>query len=230
MNSPRVAGLVLAGGTSSRMIVNSEQTDKAWVDWQGQPLIKHAIQRLQVQVDCLMVNAAPTDKSRALYEALDIVLLGDINAKIDATINNESSADTQSSITKQGPLAGILAALIHCQTYDLVDWLQVVPCDAPNVPKNLVEQLLIKPALGDNELSDTSIRMPTSANDQQQPMFALLPISITKALQNYFDAGGRSLLAFASGERQKTIFVPMEESAINNFANINSLADFERLS
>jgi molybdenum cofactor guanylyltransferase len=225
MKPPRVAGLVLAGGTSSRMIINAEQTDKAWVDWQGQPLIKHALQRLQDQVDCLMVNAAPTDKTRALYADLGVVLLGDIDAKP----NNESSADAHGTIPKQGPLAGILAGLIHCQTNKLADWLQVVPCDAPNVPKHLVEQLLIKPACLDNELSNTSIRMPTSASDQQQPMFALLPVSITKALQNYFEAGGRSLLAFASSESQKTIFVPMEESAINNFANINSLSDFERL-
>jgi molybdenum cofactor guanylyltransferase len=225
MNPPRVAGLVLAGGNSSRMIINAVQTDKAWVDWQGQALIKHAIQRLQDQVDCLMVNAAPTDKTRALYESLGVVLLDDINAKIDTGIN-ESPADTRSRVTKQGPLAGILAGLIHCQTNDLADWLQIVPCDAPNVPKNLVEQLLINPAFGDNERFDTSIRMPTNANDQQQPMFALLPICITKAMQKYFDAGGRSLLAFANKESQKTIFVPMEESAINNFANINSLADF----
>ncbi len=225
MNSPRVAGLVLAGGTSSRMIVNAEQTDKAWVDWQGQALIKHAIQRLQDQVNFLMVNAGPTDKTRASYEGLGVVLLGDIDAKV----SNESSADAPSTASKQGPLAGILAGLIYCQTNDLADWLQIVPCDAPNVPKNLVKQLLVKPTFGDNERFDTSIRMPTTANNQQQPMFALLPISITKALQNYFDTGGRSLLAFAKSEQQKTAYVPMEESPQNNFANINSLADFERL-
>jgi molybdenum cofactor guanylyltransferase len=226
MSQARVAGLVLAGGNSSRMIVNEEQTDKAWVIWQGKPLIQHVVERLRNQVDFLIVNASLNAKNRRLYEGLALQLLSDIETKLSGELSAIDNA--QSSSLKQGPLAGVLAGLIHCQATGTADWLQVVPCDAPSLPNKLVEHLLGES--GRRTLRDSSlpIFVPVTANRQEQPMFALLPVSITNELRDYFNAGGRSLLAFARSKAHKENYIFFEESVENNFANINSLADFEQ--
>jgi molybdopterin-guanine dinucleotide biosynthesis protein A len=227
VSQQRVAGLILAGGNSSRMIVNAEQTDKAWVCWRGKPLIQHAIEGLEKQVSFLMISSSPNAKNRLLYEGLGIKLIDDFESKLETesfTPNNQ-----QGSTSKQGPLAGILAGLIHCQTNGSADWLQVVPCDAPNVPTTLVAQLLAGDRQSGSEESSLNIRMPIGADKREQPMFALLPIGVTSELQIYFNAGGRSLLAFAKGKISNEACVFFKESVRSNFANINSLADFEQL-
>lgn len=220
MNPPRVAGLVLAGGTSSRMIVNSKQTDKAWVLWQERPLIEHAITRLKNQVSQILISSSPSENTKALYEGLNLELLNDITPG------------------KQGPLAGILTGLSYCKTRDIADWLQIVPCDAPNIPETLVKQLL-----GSVDQSDISIRMPVDSKGQRQPMFASIPIRAIEAMQMYFDGGGRSFLEFASelgltsrdsdGESAPKLplaskLIPFIETPKSNFANINCLADLDR--
>jgi molybdenum cofactor guanylyltransferase len=221
MNKQRVAGIILAGGASSRMIVDSVQTDKAWVHWQGRPLIEHAIARLKNQVSQVLINASPSENTQTLYDGLDLKLLADVSSG------------------KQGPLAGILAGLAYCKTKGIADWLQVVPCDAPNVPETLVKQLL-----GLDDQSNRSIRLPVDGNGQKQPMFALIPIGAIEELQMYFDSGRRSLLEFANGlgpvskEPNETNgaqtpllskFICFDESPQSNFANVNSLADLDHL-
>jgi molybdenum cofactor guanylyltransferase len=221
VSTPRVAGLILAGGASSRMIIDSVQTDKAWVHWQGRPLIKHAIARLEIQVNQVLINASPNETTKASYDELNLELLADVTTG------------------KQGPLAGILAGLIYCKINDIADWLQVVPCDAPNAPLTLVEKLL-----GIDEQPSPSIRIPIDTNGQKQPMFALIPLDAIDALQMYFDSGRRSLLEFAnalgpvSKEPNETNgahtpllskFIRFDESPQSNFANVNSLGDLDQL-
>ncbi len=110
-----VAGIVLAGGLSTRM-----GRDKAFVDFNGQPMIAHAIGRLAPQVARLAINAhgAP-----ARFAAFNCPVLPDADA------------------SRPGPLAGVAVGLAFAATNGLTG-VVTVPCDAPFAPRDLVERLL----------------------------------------------------------------------------------------
>jgi molybdenum cofactor guanylyltransferase/molybdopterin-guanine dinucleotide biosynthesis protein MobB len=117
MTAGAIAGVLLAGGRSQRM----GGGDKALRDLAGQPLIQHAIARLQPQVASLVLSANG-DPARFANFGLPVV------------------ADEAEEF--QGPLAGILAALHFCAKADpRVRLVASVSTDAPFVPGDLVAKL-----------------------------------------------------------------------------------------
>lgn len=111
--STEITGVILAGGEGRRM----GGQDKGWVDYQGQPLIRHVVARLQPQVDELLINA---NRNTASYEALGHPVVSDVEQGF------------------QGPLMGILTGLQAASH----DWVVFVPCDGPFLPAGLVTSLL----------------------------------------------------------------------------------------
>lgn len=112
MSAPRLIGLILAGGRSTRL----GGRDKAFAILAGRPLIAHVVARLAPQVDALVVsrNADP-----APFHELGVTVVPDVLAGF------------------RGPLAGIhagLAAFPH-------DYLVTAPVDAPLLPRDLVRRL-----------------------------------------------------------------------------------------
>jgi len=109
---PRITALILAGGQGRRM----GGEDKGLLQLGGRPLFRHVIDRLQGQVDQILISANRhlAEYGRAGYPVLADTLQG-----------------------YQGPLAGILTAL---QALD-DGLLLVVPCDSPNLPLDLVQRL-----------------------------------------------------------------------------------------
>jgi molybdopterin-guanine dinucleotide biosynthesis protein A len=110
--SEDITGLVLAGGQGRRM----GGRDKGLQPWQGEPLVQHALRRLQPQVARLAVSA---NRHLDDYRALGAPVW----------------PDTLPGFA--GPLAGWLSALQHCET----PWLASVPCDTPGFPADLVARL-----------------------------------------------------------------------------------------
>lgn len=109
--SRAITGIILAGGEGRRM----GGQDKGWLQLQGLPMIRRAIERLQPQVEQIVISA-----NRNL----------DAYAKLDARIYSDDTP-------YQGPLGGIAACLEHIDT----DYGLIVPTDAPLIPINLVESL-----------------------------------------------------------------------------------------
>lgn len=107
-----ITGLVLAGGQGSRM----GGLDKGLQPWDGEPLVRHALRRLQPQVGRLAISA---NRHLDDYRALGVAVW----------------PDTLPGFA--GPLAGWLAALRQCDT----PWLASVPCDTPTFPFDLVARL-----------------------------------------------------------------------------------------
>jgi len=107
-----ITGLVLAGGQGRRM----GSVDKGLVALQGQPMVRHVIDRLVPQVDEILINA---NRNIAEYEALGYPVIRD---------HVEGFA---------GPLAGLHAGLMHAE-HPLV---ATVPCDSPFLPFDLVARL-----------------------------------------------------------------------------------------
>lgn len=111
--TPRVTGLILAGGAGRRM----GGTDKGLLPYRGRPLVAHAIERLAPQVDALLISA---NRNLEAYAAFGHPLVGDALPEYP------------------GPLAGLAAGLAACAT----EWLACVPCDCPALPPDLVARLL----------------------------------------------------------------------------------------
>ncbi|HSB11089.1 MAG TPA: molybdenum cofactor guanylyltransferase [Blastocatellia bacterium] len=106
------SGFITAGGRSSRM-----GTDKAWLQIEGQPLIKHIIAAL-----------APITTELAIIA----------NDDRYGTLGLAVFPDTESGI---GPLEAVRSALTNCRTSRAV----LVGCDLPFVTSELFDFLLRLP-------------------------------------------------------------------------------------
>jgi molybdopterin-guanine dinucleotide biosynthesis protein A len=107
-----ITGLVLAGGQGRRM----GSIDKGLVLLQGEPMVRHVIERLAPQVDEILINA---NRNISEYEAFGHPVFRDC---IDGFV---------------GPLAGLQAGLTHAEHPLVV----TVPCDSPFLPRDLVSRL-----------------------------------------------------------------------------------------
>ena len=115
MQKTSLAGVILAGGRSRRMGGGF----KALAPLGGKPLIRHVIDRLQPQVQSLVLSV---EKHVPDFETFGLPQVED---------------PTPGS---RGPLGGLLAALANMERS--CDWMLLAPCDAPFLPLELAERLL----------------------------------------------------------------------------------------
>ncbi|MVA97772.1 molybdenum cofactor guanylyltransferase MobA [Nitratireductor sp. CAU 1489] len=111
----RIAGVVLAGGRSSRMA----GPDKAFLPLAGKPLIAHALERLAPGVEAIAVSANIEPQR---FSAFGRPVIGDILAG------------------QRGPLAGIHAGLAWAASAGF-DRLVTAATDTPFFPRDLVARL-----------------------------------------------------------------------------------------
>lgn len=109
----QISGLILAGGRSSRM----GGDDKGLLNLLDRPMITHVIQRLEPQVDEILISANRhiDQYQKYTYE----VLLDDYD-------------------DFRGPMAGMVRGLSHCKS----EYLLTVPCDGPLLPHDLAFRML----------------------------------------------------------------------------------------
>ena len=110
----RIAGVIIAGGKSSRM-----GEEKALMMLAGKPLLSHIIERVEPQVTVVIVNANG-DASRFVQFGLNVI------------------RDSRDDIGT--PLAGIHAALSWARG-NRFDGVLAVPSDAPFLPRDLAARL-----------------------------------------------------------------------------------------
>ena len=117
-----IDGVILAAGRSSRMgISNKVQSQLA-----GRTLLDHVRDRLEPQVDQLIVNGDPAICGEAAV--VDV---------IDGA---------------KGPLVGLYSALVSEQL-SAAEFLMMVPCDGPFIPTNLVAELYRDIQLADADIA-----------------------------------------------------------------------------
>ncbi len=177
----KATGIILAGGKSSRM----NYQDKAWLPYEGEPLIHRAINRLSPQVTQILISKNSSDQR---YKKLLYTCIPDLNANFD------------------GPLAGILA----CSSHVTNPLCLIIPCDTPNVPRNLKSLLL--PHLG---AADAAI--PRFGGDCQ-PLFILARTSRLGSIAPYISAGGRSV----KGWLRNLSIAQVDFMSKEPFKNVNS--------
>lgn len=194
MTKDQVTGIVLAGGQGSRM----GSKDKGWLRFHGEPMIKQVIQRLAPQVANIIISA---NRHLVEYQQLGYPIVQDDNAHGDRF---------------QGPIAGILSGLQKTTT----EYAVIVPCDAPLISTDLVEQLLR--ANRDQTHNLTLFRVA----GRTQPLFGLYRRSLLADLEEYFQSGERKLMAWCESQQPEVIDFRGDTNA---FANINTPDELQRM-
>ena len=117
MRTGKPAGVILAGGRSSRMGVGR----KALLELNGQPLLTHVIDRLQAHLDPLVLSC---DIETSDFDSFGLPVVPDLLPRF------------------RGPLTGLCSALQYLADKDLHNSLVLCPCDAPFIPADLVQKFL----------------------------------------------------------------------------------------
>jgi len=111
------AGVILAGGRSSRMGVNR----KALLELNGQPLLRYVVNRVQPLLEPLLLSC---ESETTDFESFGLTVVPDLLPNY------------------RGPLMGLYSALQYLSDKGHGNGLVLCPCDAPFIPADLVQVLL----------------------------------------------------------------------------------------
>jgi len=154
----KIAGVVLAGGQARRM----GGSDKGLVSIAGKTLVEYALCALRSVVDETIINA---NRNHLEYERFGYPVVADASSSFD------------------GPLAGILSAMRHCNA----DYLLTVPCDCPLMDSSTLQTMV---AALDAEPAECLV-----ANDgvRLHPVVLLLDCRLQNSLEGYLASGERKI-------------------------------------
>lgn len=181
--------------------------DKGLQSFQGVPLALHALLRLHMQrgdwmADC-MINA---NRNLAVYEGFGVPVWPD-----------ELGGHA-------GPLAGMLTALMHCQT----PYLLTVPCDTPRLPLDLAQRLC--QALTEQQAELAMAAAPEAdGRVRTQPVFCLLGVHLLESLNAFLQEGGRKIDAWTARHRCAVVSFDRPEDDPLAFSNINTHGELHAL-
>jgi molybdopterin-guanine dinucleotide biosynthesis protein A len=175
---------VLAGGEGRR----HGGADKGLVEWRGRPLVAHVIDRCQPQTEAVIITA---NRNLERYRTLGYPVVRD------------AWGDTQFP----GPLAGLVTLLQHCRT----PLLQLVACDMPLLPTDLIPRL--RTALAGAAAGVAAPRV----DGHNQWACTLWRRSLLPEVQGAFENGERSLRAAA-----RKVGVVTVEFETDGFVNANA--------
>jgi len=153
--------VILAGGRGTRM----SGQDKGLMKWDGKPLIEHILSQLDNQHSDIMINA---NRNITEYQNYGYPIIND-------TLDDY-----------QGPLAGILSAMLQCKH----EYLLCLPCDSPRPPENLAQRLI---SCIESEHKRTAICYD---GKRIQPLFALIHCEKQQQLIEFLSAGKRKVHDF----------------------------------
>jgi molybdenum cofactor guanylyltransferase len=173
------------------------EVDKGLQPFRGQTMIAEVIARLAPQVDGLMLNA---NRNLEQYAAFGVPVWPDRTGDF------------------AGPLAGIQAGLRHCPT----PCMMTAPCDSPFLPLDLVARLAEALARDDAEIA-----MPVTGSGavaQQQPVFALLKVTLLADLDQFLRNDGHKMMRWFASRKLTEVHFDDEDA----FRNINTLEELQR--
>ena len=188
-----ITGVVLAGGMGRRMSADGTGLDKGLEPLRGREMVAHVIERFEPQVGRLIINA---NRNSDRYAAFGFSVVAD-------SIGGFA-----------GPLAGVEAALAHCQSR----YLATTPCDTPFIPLDLVARLARA-----IERERVSLAV-ASAGGHPQPVFMLIETSLLPGLRSFLATGRRKIDAWYAGFAVVEVDFDDERA----FSNINTPDELSR--
>jgi len=148
-----VLGVLLAGGQARRM----GGGDKCLRQLAGRPILSHVIERIEPQVDALLLNANG-DPSR--FAAFDLPVLPDVVGDF------------------AGPLAGVLTGMEWAAANRSdCPWIITIATDTPFLPTDLVATMMEAVRKQDAQLACAV------SNSRNHPVFGLWPVALAGALR-----------------------------------------------
>ncbi len=179
-----ITAVILAGGRGERM----GGQDKGLVTLWGQPLLAHVIAAISSQVGEIMISA---NRNLDRYREFGVAVMADEIGEY------------------WGPLAGMATALRAVRT----QYLLTLPCDAPCLPADLVDQMRAQLESSDAELC--------VAHDGKrlQNTIALLPRILTDSIEAFLENGQRKVETWL---RQHNMDEVVFSESAGAFVNVNS--------
>jgi molybdopterin-guanine dinucleotide biosynthesis protein A len=187
----KVTGVILAGGLARRM--NSQ--DKGLVLFKGKPMVSYAIAALTAVTDQLIINA---NRNIELYQQFGLPVVADQTDSFD------------------GPLAGVLTAMIYAETGVLL----VMPCDSPLIKAEHLKKLLLVRAEND---ADAAVAFD---GERLHPVFLAVKTTLKTSLNHYLASGQRKMDSWL--EQQKMVKADFSGEP-QLFINLNTMAELEVL-
>lgn len=163
-NSVKTALLVMAGGRASRM----GGVNKALVPFRGTTLIQNVLACVGWSFDERWVSA---NRDEERFEALGLRVVRDVRAGFP------------------GPLGGIEALSAEGTR---ADWILMVPCDTPFLPKNLMSRFMTA-VQEDASTGEVRTAYVAHAAGRLQSAVALLSRAALEQATPFLDAGERKL-------------------------------------
>jgi molybdenum cofactor guanylyltransferase len=195
-----VAGVLLAGGRSSRM----GGGDKGLLEIAGRPMLAHVVERLKPQVGPMAINANG-DPARFARFGLPVV------------------PDTVGGFA--GPLAGVLAGMRWAAgAAPRASAIVTVSTDAPFLPRDLVARLRAAVAQ-----RPTAVALASSGGELH-PVIGLWPVALADDLEAALDAGLRKVLHWTDRHGTVPVDFPFVEiggRAVDPFFNANTPAELD---
>jgi molybdopterin-guanine dinucleotide biosynthesis protein A len=143
--------------------------DRGLRNFRGAPLALHVMMRLSPQVADIMINA---NRNIGPYEGFGVAVWPDEMQGLS------------------GALAGILTGLQHCDTRYLV----CVPCDAPDLPPDLVQRLADALLV---QQADLAVAVTGDGAERRvHAHFCLMQASLLEHLTHFLRSGGHALDAW----------------------------------
>ena len=159
--------------------------DKALVGFAGRSLIAHVLDRLEPQVEQVLISANG-DASRFTGSGCKVV------------------ADALS----QGPLSGVLACLKRAAELGATH-VVTTPCDTPFIPGDLVPRLLLAA-----ESAPEGLAMARD-DSRDHPATAVWPVGLAGALADYLASGGGKVTGFTGAHGAVTAHFPDARAFLN---------------
>jgi molybdenum cofactor guanylyltransferase len=178
--SLRIFGVILAGGESRRM-----GREKAFVMLAGRPLIAHVLDRLEPQVEQVLISA---NGDPARFAALGCTVVADLRSIV--------------------PLSGILATLSHAAKLGATHVVST-PVDTPFLPGDLVPQLLLAVETSHKGLASAR------TDDGDHPTTAIWPVTLVPALAAFLDSGMTKVIRFADAHHAARAQFPDPRAFLN---------------
>jgi molybdenum cofactor guanylyltransferase len=177
----RIFGVILAGGQARRM----GGADKAFVSLAGRPLIAHVLDRLEPQIERVLISA---NGDAARFAGFGCPVVADA--------------------VPQGPLSGILAGMLAAAATGATHVVST-PCDTPFLPGDLVPQLLLA-----SEASVEGLALSVTA-DGDQPATAIWPVGLAPALARFLADGEAKVTRFTDAHHAARARFPDARAFLN---------------